>query len=80
MGDAEDERGVDERMLVLTNGLVALQLAVLSVGHGACQGRLALFHRAHIRQSILCARAQLVLTTIQSWGSASTRVEHVARH
>ena len=28
MGDAEDERGVDERMLAFTEGLVALQAAV----------------------------------------------------
>ena len=31
MGDAEDERGVDERMLAFTEGLVALQLAVTQV-------------------------------------------------
>ena len=31
MGDADDERGVDERMLAFTEGLVALQAAVTQV-------------------------------------------------
>ena len=31
MGDAEDERGVDERLRAFTEGLVALQLAVTQV-------------------------------------------------
>ena len=31
MGDADDERDVDERMLAFTEGLVALQAAVTQV-------------------------------------------------